>query len=166
MLVVLLCRHAFAADSLLSLVYQIVRGSYPPLPANAFSAEMTSLVHQLLTQDSSKRPSLSQVYVHWVVVHTQHPMMELFMASQHGGKDCILVCRHGVFTLIRRLRCEGYAQDRQVLQVDSKDAQKRFAVGSCSADMMVGACGASCLYVHVTGVGYALCSAASSQIPI
>jgi hypothetical protein len=55
------CRHAFAADSLLSLVYQIVRGSYPPIPADMFSADMQHLVQQLLTSDAAQRPSLQQV---------------------------------------------------------------------------------------------------------
>ncbi|WIA36691.1 hypothetical protein OEZ86_007969 [Tetradesmus obliquus] len=53
--------HAFAADSLLSLVYQIVRGSYPPIPADMFSADMQQLVQQLLTNDAVQRPSLQQV---------------------------------------------------------------------------------------------------------
>jgi hypothetical protein len=55
------CRHAFAADSLLLLVYQIVRGSYPPIPADMFSADMQHLVQQLLTSDAAQRPSLQQV---------------------------------------------------------------------------------------------------------
>uniref|UniRef100_A0A383WPH6 non-specific serine/threonine protein kinase n=1 Tax=Tetradesmus obliquus TaxID=3088 RepID=A0A383WPH6_TETOB len=53
--------HAFAADSLLSLVYQIVGGSYPPIPADMFSADMQQLVQQLLTNDAVQRPSLQQV---------------------------------------------------------------------------------------------------------
>lgn len=58
----MLCRrHAFAADSLLSLLYQIVRGSYPPVPADLFSSDMQQLVGQLLTHDAAQRPSLPQV---------------------------------------------------------------------------------------------------------
>eukprot|EP00878_Enallax_costatus_P045942 GHUV01055484.1.p1 GENE.GHUV01055484.1~~GHUV01055484.1.p1 ORF type:complete len:298 (+),score=87.42 GHUV01055484.1:308-1201(+) len=53
--------HAFAADSLLSLVYQIVRGSYPPIPAELFSRDMIDLVQQLLSREASERPSLQQV---------------------------------------------------------------------------------------------------------
>eukprot|EP00879_Flechtneria_rotunda_P030396 GHRR01033022.1.p1 GENE.GHRR01033022.1~~GHRR01033022.1.p1 ORF type:complete len:303 (+),score=85.12 GHRR01033022.1:213-1121(+) len=53
--------HAFAADSLLSLVYQIVRGSYPPVSSELFSQDMISLVKQLLTSDATQRPSLQQI---------------------------------------------------------------------------------------------------------
>ena len=59
------CRHAFAADSLLSLVYQIVRGSYPPVPAERFSQGMIDLVQQLLSTEASQRPSLQQVNLSW-----------------------------------------------------------------------------------------------------
>lgn len=55
------CRHAFAADSLLSLVYQIVRGSYPPVPGELFTSGMIDLVGQLLTREAAERPSLQQV---------------------------------------------------------------------------------------------------------
>lgn len=55
------CRHAFAADSLLSLVYQIVRGNFPPIPANQFSPGLSNLVNSLLVRDAAQRPSLTQV---------------------------------------------------------------------------------------------------------
>ncbi|KAJ9532988.1 hypothetical protein QJQ45_018070, partial [Haematococcus lacustris] len=41
-------KHAFAADSLLSLVYQIVRGNFPPIPPNQFSQGLSNLVNALL----------------------------------------------------------------------------------------------------------------------
>lgn len=55
------CRHAFEADSLLSLVYQIVRGSYPPIPSDRYSSSLSDLVNQLLTREQEQRPSLAQV---------------------------------------------------------------------------------------------------------
>lgn len=55
------CRHAFAADSLLSLVYQIVRGNFPPIPTDQFSNGLSDLVNRLLWRDPATRPSLSEV---------------------------------------------------------------------------------------------------------
>lgn len=54
-------RHAFSADSLLSLVYQIVRGSVPPLPPGRFSADLEGLIKHLLAHDPEQRPSLQEV---------------------------------------------------------------------------------------------------------
>lgn len=56
-------RHAFAADSLLSLIYQIVQGKVPPLPPNAFSDHLADLIGRLLTRDPAKRPSLQEVSI-------------------------------------------------------------------------------------------------------
>ena len=39
-------RHAFAADSLLSLVYQIVNGTCPPVPADRYDARFCGLVER------------------------------------------------------------------------------------------------------------------------
>lgn len=55
-------KHAFAADSLLSLVYQIVRGDFPPIPDNVFSTDLGDLVGALLQRDAANRPSLHQVF--------------------------------------------------------------------------------------------------------
>ncbi|GMH42937.1 hypothetical protein BSKO_10859 [Bryopsis sp. KO-2023] len=54
-------QHAFAANSLLSLVYQIVRGDVPPIPEQ-FSEEMKQLVVALLQKDAACRPSLVQIF--------------------------------------------------------------------------------------------------------
>jgi NIMA (never in mitosis gene a)-related kinase 1/4/5 len=54
-------KHAFAADSLLSLVYQIVRGNYPPIPVEHFSHDLSALVGALLVRDAASRPSMAQV---------------------------------------------------------------------------------------------------------
>lgn len=55
-------KHAFAADSLLSLVYQIVRGNFPPIPTDTFSKGMSDLVNSLLVREQTQRPSLRQVF--------------------------------------------------------------------------------------------------------
>jgi NIMA (never in mitosis gene a)-related kinase len=57
-------KHAFAADSLLSLVYQIVRGNYPPITVSGgqFSEGLSDLVKSLLTREAAQRPSLQQVF--------------------------------------------------------------------------------------------------------
>ncbi|GIL79309.1 hypothetical protein Vretimale_16509 [Volvox reticuliferus] len=55
-------KHAFAADSLLSLVYQIVRGNFPPIPTDQFSSSLSDLVNRLLARDASTRPSLGEVF--------------------------------------------------------------------------------------------------------
>ncbi len=54
-------RHAFAADSLLSLVYQIVRGNFPPIPTDQFTSGLSDLVNRLLARDAAARPSLGEV---------------------------------------------------------------------------------------------------------
>ncbi|GLC74270.1 hypothetical protein PLESTF_001483200 [Pleodorina starrii] len=55
-------KHAFAADSLLSLVYQIVRGNFPPIPTDQFSQGLSDLVNRLLARDAGTRPSLGEVF--------------------------------------------------------------------------------------------------------
>ncbi|PNH02758.1 Serine/threonine-protein kinase Nek4 [Tetrabaena socialis] len=55
-------KHAFAADSLLSLVYQIVRGNFPPIPTEQFSNGLSDLVTRLLSRDAATRPSLGEVF--------------------------------------------------------------------------------------------------------
>lgn len=69
LLIAALCprRHAFAADSLLSLVYQIVRGNFPPIPKDMFSPGLSELVNALLVRDPNARPSLQQVSSCWLV---------------------------------------------------------------------------------------------------
>lgn len=65
-------RHAFAADSLLSLVYQIVRGNFPPIPADVFSRQLSDLVNRLLVRDTAARPTLSEVFqMNFVQQHAQ-----------------------------------------------------------------------------------------------
>lgn len=65
-------RHAFAADSLLSLVYQIVRGNFPPIPADVFSRQLSDLVNRLLVRDTATRPTLSEVFqMDFVQQHAQ-----------------------------------------------------------------------------------------------
>eukprot|EP00873_Tetraselmis_striata_P019993 jgi/Tetstr1/440257/TSEL_028608.t1 len=54
-------KHAFAADSLLSLVYQIVKGNFPPIPQDQFSSDLSNLVQALLAKDSQRRPTLQEV---------------------------------------------------------------------------------------------------------
>ncbi|GFR44592.1 hypothetical protein Agub_g5870 [Astrephomene gubernaculifera] len=55
-------KHAFAADSLLSLVYQIVRGNFPPIPTDQFTPGLSDLVNRLLARDANTRPSLGEVF--------------------------------------------------------------------------------------------------------
>jgi NIMA (never in mitosis gene a)-related kinase len=55
-------RHAFAADSLLSLVYQIVNGTCPPIPeAAGYDSRLGALVASLLDRDAARRPTVAQV---------------------------------------------------------------------------------------------------------
>eukprot|EP00193_Tetraselmis_chui_P021232 CAMPEP_0177773726 /NCGR_PEP_ID=MMETSP0491_2-20121128/13038_1 /TAXON_ID=63592 /ORGANISM="Tetraselmis chuii, Strain PLY429" /LENGTH=767 /DNA_ID=CAMNT_0019291879 /DNA_START=91 /DNA_END=2394 /DNA_ORIENTATION=+ len=80
-------KHAFAADSLLSLVYQIVKGNFPPIPQDQFSSDLSNLVQMLLAKDSQMRPTLQDVFdLPFVEQHKQR-----FMRSQRrlnaAGKD-------------------------------------------------------------------------------
>ena len=49
--------HAFAADSLLSLVYKIVRGNFEPLPAGRYDPRLCALVDALLAREPGARPT-------------------------------------------------------------------------------------------------------------
>ena len=49
--------HAFAADSLLSLVYKIVRGSFEPLPPGRYDQRVSELVERLLSREPGARPT-------------------------------------------------------------------------------------------------------------
>mmetsp|Transcript_23560 Transcript_23560/g.51706 ORF Transcript_23560/g.51706 Transcript_23560/m.51706 type:complete len:731 (-) Transcript_23560:30-2222(-) len=70
-------KHAFAADSLLSLVYQIVRGNFPPIPNDMFSSGLSNLVNALLVRDQNQRPSLQQIFqMPYVQQHVQRYHME------------------------------------------------------------------------------------------
>ncbi|KAG1656956.1 hypothetical protein FOA52_004342 [Chlamydomonas sp. UWO 241] len=69
-------KHAFAADSLLSLVYQIVRGDYPPIPSDMFSAGLSNLITVLLARQPNERPSLQQVF--------QIPYVKKHLARYHA----------------------------------------------------------------------------------
>jgi len=55
-------KHAFAADSLLSLVFQIVRGTFPPISTDDYSKNLSQLVNMLLNRDVAQRPSLAQIF--------------------------------------------------------------------------------------------------------
>mmetsp|Transcript_22014 Transcript_22014/g.61099 ORF Transcript_22014/g.61099 Transcript_22014/m.61099 type:complete len:773 (+) Transcript_22014:275-2593(+) len=68
-------KHAFAADSLLSLVYQIVKGNFPPIPQDKFSADLSRLVQALLHTDTQARPTLKIVFdMPYVEQHKQRFM--------------------------------------------------------------------------------------------
>jgi NIMA (never in mitosis gene a)-related kinase len=69
-------KHAFDAGNLLSLVYQIVRGTYPPLPPQRYSPQLSALVQSLLANNPADRPSVTTVL--------QMPWLQQHMASaQH-----------------------------------------------------------------------------------
>ena len=53
--------HAFAADSLLSLVYKIVQGRTAPLPEGRYSALVSGTVERLLQQDPADRPAATEL---------------------------------------------------------------------------------------------------------
>eukprot|EP00899_Mesostigma_viride_P019335 jgi/Mesvir1/27402/Mv07203-RA.4 len=52
-------KHAFDAENLLSLVYQIVAGTFPPVPAQYQQFE--SLVRVMLARDANQRPTATQL---------------------------------------------------------------------------------------------------------
>ena len=50
-------RHAFAADSLLCLVYQIVRGDFPPIAADRYSGALSGLASLLNALRLQQQPN-------------------------------------------------------------------------------------------------------------
>ena len=53
-------RHAFDANSMKGLVLKILRGQYPPIPAN-YSQDLKDLLADMLIKDPLKRPSMRKV---------------------------------------------------------------------------------------------------------
>lgn len=60
--------HAFAADSLLSLVFQIVNGTFRAIDPQRYSAGLSALVNALLEKECTRRPNFQELwsmpYVH------------------------------------------------------------------------------------------------------
>ncbi|XP_031549090.1 serine/threonine-protein kinase Nek4-like [Actinia tenebrosa] len=56
-------RHAFNAKDMSSLVYKILKGKIPPLPKQ-YSADLCSIIKNMLDQDPDKRPSVSRLLRH------------------------------------------------------------------------------------------------------
>jgi len=52
--------HAFDANSMKGLVMKILRGNYPPIPST-YSANVKTLISELLQKDPNKRPSIDKV---------------------------------------------------------------------------------------------------------
>jgi NIMA (never in mitosis gene a)-related kinase len=60
-------RHAFDSNSLGALVLKILRGNYPPIDADMYSANLRGLVDWMLKADPADRPSVQQiVQTSWV----------------------------------------------------------------------------------------------------
>lgn len=69
------CRHAFNADSLFALLFQIMNGKYEPLPASRYSADMVGLLSVLLQHDPELRPSCKALIRHpYVQKHIEYTM--------------------------------------------------------------------------------------------
>ncbi|KAF5836953.1 hypothetical protein DUNSADRAFT_5182 [Dunaliella salina] len=85
-------KHAFAADSLLSLVFQIVRGTFPPISTNDYSKNLSQLVNMLLNRDVSQRPSLAQVFQLPYVSDNLHRYRTEF--KQHIMKQSSTMAKH------------------------------------------------------------------------
>lgn len=54
-------RHAFSAESLLGLLYQIVQGTFPPIPEQLYDGGLRHLVYAMLSKQSSVRPFASDL---------------------------------------------------------------------------------------------------------
>lgn len=54
-------RHAFSADNISSLMYNILHGVVHPLPADNYSSELSSLVLSMLAHIPDNRPSVQQI---------------------------------------------------------------------------------------------------------
>ena len=54
-------RHAFSAESLLGLLYQIVQGTFPPIPEQLYDEGLRNLVYAMLSKQISVRPFASDL---------------------------------------------------------------------------------------------------------
>lgn len=70
------CRHAFNAESLFALLFQIMHGKYEALPEERYSTDMAGLLSVLLQHDPETRPSckalLQRPYVQKHIEYTMH----------------------------------------------------------------------------------------------
>jgi serine/threonine protein kinase len=66
-------RHAFSAESLLGLLYQIVQGTFPPIPEQLYDGGLRHLVYAMLSKQSSVRPFASDLLrAPWLKVRALH----------------------------------------------------------------------------------------------
>lgn len=69
------CRHAFNAESLFALLFQIMNGKYGPIPEERYSADLASLLALLLQNDHEQRPSCKALLKHpYVLKHIEYTM--------------------------------------------------------------------------------------------
>lgn len=69
------CRHAFNAESLFALLFQIINGKYEPIPEARYSSELASLLALLLQHDPEQRPSCKALLHHsYVQKHIEYTM--------------------------------------------------------------------------------------------
>jgi hypothetical protein len=56
------CRRAFNGDNFMALMYQIVQGTVPSIPADSqYSGQLVQLVALMMQRDAAARPSLPEV---------------------------------------------------------------------------------------------------------
>lgn len=53
-------KHAFSARNINALMYKIIRGKFPPIPAQ-YSMELVCLVHQMMARNADGRPNVHEI---------------------------------------------------------------------------------------------------------
>lgn len=80
------CRHAFNAESLFALLFQIMNGKYEPIPEDRYSADLAGLLALLLQQDYEQRPSCKALLKHpYVLKHIEYTMHKVWAPCMLRG---------------------------------------------------------------------------------
>jgi serine/threonine protein kinase len=84
--------HAFAADSLYSLIFRIINGTYEPIDSTRYSPQLSCLVSSLLDKDPNTRPScralLGDVFVNQHIEKTMLQVPHLISLANCCSAAC------------------------------------------------------------------------------
>jgi NIMA (never in mitosis gene a)-related kinase 1/4/5 len=74
--------QAFASDSLYSLIFRIINGTYDPINTQRYTSHLARLVSSLLNKEPARRPSCSALLADaYVREHIEKTMMKVWRAA-------------------------------------------------------------------------------------
>lgn len=104
--------HAFAADSLYSLIFRVMNGTYTPIDTQRYSAGMTRLVSSMLNKEPGRRPSCSALLADpFVKEHIDRMMMRVcaLLAAQMLHLEKVVTVNSRTGRVLKRWCCTNHA---------------------------------------------------------